>query len=218
MTAVLNIAIPALAILCVILALVFVIQALGLRGRVGRQAYGVGQVEMRRKVQIGFLRAIATFIVGALLLGIWGFMLTFVDMEPTVMATPLPTATIEALPEVVPTETAVAIPSTPSPSSPSASPTQEPTFTRPAATEPPLPTPTMTTTPSPPTVTVSSGVGVYLRAEPNTDGEQIEWVLDGTVLILLSGRVQGDEFEWQEVRSPTGNEGWVAVPFIQYNQ
>lgn len=215
MTAVFNFALPALAIICVLLALLFLAQALGLRQRIARQVYGVGQIEMRRNMQIGLLRAIAAFVVGALLLGVWGLLLTFASMEPAVMATPLPTPTDG----VVPTETAAAVTPTPPPTLPISA-TVEPTSTStsPVVTETPRPAPTMTPTPLPPTATVSSGVGVYLRAEPNTDGEQIEWLLDGTVLILLSGRVQGEDFEWQQVRSPSGNEGWVAAPFISYSE
>jgi hypothetical protein len=56
-----------------------------------------------------------------------------------------------------------------------------------------------------------------LRSLPSTEGEQLEWVLDGTTLLLLPGKQTADEFEWQQVRTPTGLEGWVAVDFIIYN-
>lgn len=218
MTAVLNIVLPVLASFCVVAALVFLVRAFNSRKRIPRQVYGVGQVEARRTMQIGFLRAIAAFVVGALLLGTWAGVLTFSPLEPPsedgqgVIPTQLQI--------IAPTETAVSATMTPTVTMTiSASPTTAPTATNtvPAATETPRPTPTATPTPAPATATVSSGVGVYLRAEPTTDGEQIEWVLEGTLLILLPGRVQADEFEWQQVRSPAGNEGWVAVPFIQYN-
>jgi hypothetical protein len=36
------------------------------------------------------------------------------------------------------------------------------------------------------------------------------------VLTVLAGREVVDGFEWQQVRTPAGNEGWVAVEFIVY--
>jgi hypothetical protein len=78
--------------------------------------------------------------------------------------------------------------------------------------------PTATATAAPQTATVSSGVGVWLRAAATTEAEQLEWILDGTVLTLLPGRQSAEGFEWQQVRTPAGNEGWVAVDFIVYDQ
>ena len=65
---------------------------------------------------------------------------------------------------------------------------------------------------------VNSGVGVWLRAIPSVDGEQLEWVLDGTVLILLDQVENTAEFSWQYVQTPAGNVGWVAASFIELNQ
>jgi hypothetical protein len=81
-----------------------------------------------------------------------------------------------------------------------------------------LPVATDTPTAEPVTATVISEAGVWLRAIPGTEGEQLEWVLEGTTLTLLPGLETADDLEWQQVRTPAGNEGWVAVPFIQYNQ
>jgi SH3-like domain-containing protein len=36
------------------------------------------------------------------------------------------------------------------------------------------------------------------------------------VLTLLPGRETVNGTEWQQVRAPSGNEGWVAVEFLNY--
>jgi SH3-like domain-containing protein len=65
---------------------------------------------------------------------------------------------------------------------------------------------------------VTSEVGVWLRGTPSTEGEQLEWVLGGTILTVLPGQQTADDFDWQQVRTPAGNEGWVAVDFIQIDE
>ena len=209
MTAVLiDILLPILALIGLVAAFYFVLRGLGQRRRVSRQTYSVGQVELRREVKKDFLYAIVVAVAGAILLGVWGILLAtgaaIPEIPPTSTATatkPVATATLsveettptpELLPTTVATNTAVPTPTATS-------------------------IPTLTPTPEPLTATVSSGVGVWLRAIPSPDGEQIEWVLDGTQVILLSGFETGEQFEWQQVRTPSGNEGWVAVPFIQYS-
>ncbi|MBX7253849.1 MAG: SH3 domain-containing protein, partial [Candidatus Promineofilum sp.] len=64
------------------------------------------------------------------------------------------------------------------------------------------------------TATVSSGVGVWLRGAPSTTGEQLEWLLDGTVVTLLPGQQTADDLLWQQVRTEAGVEGWVARDFL----
>ncbi len=213
MTAVLvNILLPLLALFSLVAAFVYLVQALRQRRRVERQVYGVGQVEMRRAMKIGFIRAIVVAVVGAILLVAWSLLLSLGNLEPAVSAedTPVPSPTVTELVTTPPS-------ATPTAPSPSPSPTVELlTTTDPTETAVPSATPTITATPTPPTATVSSGVGVWLRATPSTGGAQIEWVLDGTVVILLPGEETGEEFTWQQVRTPAGNEGWVAVPFLVY--
>ncbi len=219
MTAVLvYIILPLLALISLIAALSFLLKALGKRRRVDNQVYGVGQVEMRRAMKIGFLRAIVVAVVGAILLVVWSILLSVTNVEfsmpalggNTPVPSPLPAETVTIPP---------ALSATPTKMVPSPSPTKEmlltmtPTITETAV---PSPTPSITPSPAPPTATVSSGVGVWLRATPSTDGEQLEWVLDGTQVILLPGKETGEEFTWQQVRTPTGNEGWVADSFLVY--
>ncbi|MCA9933176.1 MAG: SH3 domain-containing protein [Ardenticatenaceae bacterium] len=209
MTAVIiDILLPAIALISLAVAFYFVLRAFGQRRRITRQTYGVGQVETRRAVKKDFLYAITVASVGALLLGAWGILLSTGAAEPAITNTPTPAVTKPAA--VTATATQPVQETTPTVES---TPTIKATETFPAPTA----TPTLTPTPEPLTATVSSGVGVWLRAVPNSEGEQLEWVLDGTQVILLPGYETGEQFEWQQVRTPSGNEGWVAVPFIQYS-
>ncbi|MCA9970781.1 MAG: SH3 domain-containing protein [Anaerolineales bacterium] len=215
MTVVLNLLLPVLAGVCLLTAGLFLLRAWRSRRRVGRQVYGVGQVETRRVMQIRLLKAIGMFVLAAVLMGAWGILLAIGDAEPVVTATP--TVSTRAVASATPTGEAATATATLAPTL-QATLTQAPAVPTVAASPTVSPTPSVTPAPRPPTATVSSEVGVYLRAEPNTDAAELEWVLDGTVLVLLPGRVQGEAFEWQQVRTPAGNEGWVAVPFILFNE
>ena len=171
-------------------------------------------------MQVNLIRSLAALVVGLILLGVWSLTLSAAQAAPAPTAVPSPTAkpdspttTVQAT--AVPstdgdeaTATPIVIPATLTPS-PTA-------VTIPTATD--LPEPTVTPAPKVPTATVTSGVGVWLRAAPNADSEQLEWVLEGATLILLPGLEQGPEFDWQQVRTLDGNEGWVAVPFITYSE
>ena len=72
--------------------------------------------------------------------------------------------------------------------------------------------------PTPQTATVSSGVGVWLRGAPSTTGEQLEWLLDGTLVTLLPGQQTADDLLWQQVRTEAGVEGWVARDFLAISE
>lgn len=224
MTAVVNFVIPFLAVSAFIVAVYFAIRAFRYKGQSVKATYNVGQVEARRAMQVDVIRASAAFLVGLIMLGVMGWLNPFradasnepgtsVEAEPspvvtltpaTAVPSPLPTKAADELPIIEPiaTATAVPLPPTPTPLLP------------PTDTAVPLPT----DTPQPATATVQSGVGVWLRSVPSTDGEQVEWLLDGAILELLPGLESDGELDWQQVKAPSGNEGWVAVPFIVYNE
>jgi hypothetical protein len=211
-TAVLNVLLPIVAGVCLLLAILLVGRALHARARIPHLAYGVGRQEARQAMQINIIRSIGMFIVGLILLAVWAL-----TSQPG-SATPAPTLTPAAL-----EAEATATTSPPATITPTATPTlalptsaSEPEVAPPTATFTPMPTATPTA--PPPTARVTSGVGVWLRVAPSAQAEQLERIDDGVLLILLPGRTTADEFEWQEVRAPSGNEGWVAVPFITYNQ
>jgi hypothetical protein len=207
-----NVVLPVLAAVTILAALFFIGRAFVQRAQRARQPYGVGQQETRWAMQVDFIRGFAAAVVGLLLLlvsGLGG------RIEPAVSQPPVePTPVVETEPgtdtemTATPTPTVTAVPATSTPTATPDEPTATPTITA---------TPTETPQPEPETAVVQSGVGVWLRSAPSPDSEQLEWLLDGTVLTLLPGYQVGEEFEWQEVRAPSGQEGWVAVEFIVYD-
>ena len=209
MTAVLNIVFAGIAGVAILAALYFGGRAVMRRGQSTESAYNVGRLEARRSVQIDLIRALASIVLALIFLGAFGLTprpveLLFSPTEPAVLeaspeapdATPLPTD----LPDpIVPTLTA--------PPVETAVPTNPPT-------DEPSPAPTNTPEPASNTAIVSSGVGVWLRGTPSTTGEQLEWLLDGTVLTVLDGQETADALLWRQVRTETGLTGWVAADFI----
>lgn len=203
MTVVLNIALLSLAVLSVLAALYFVMKGMGARSSINRQAYSVGQVEARRSSLVHWVRAAFFLLVGLIFLGIFAVRPLLSGRVATAEPTPPPTLPAQATPTApsAPVVQPTIAPAQPSPTSPPVSPT-------PQATAAP------TGTPAPQTATVSSGVGVWLRGAPSTSGEQLEWLLDGTVVTLLAGQQTADDLLWQQVQTQTGVEGWVARDFL----
>jgi hypothetical protein len=205
-TAVLNVVLLSLAGLSFLGAASFVLKALGARSSVNRQAYSVGQVEAKRASQVNWIRALFLFLAGLIFLGIFA-------VRPLIMgraATPEPTP---AIPVVDPNPTLPSATLPPMPATPTT-----PLSTSPPATPPAEPTTAPTPTTAITTATVSSGVGVWLRGSPSTSGQQLEWLLDGTVVTLLSGQETADGLLWQQVVMETGVEGWVARDFLAINE
>ncbi len=106
---------------------------------------------------------------------------------------------------------------TPSPTSPpptiGPSPTPTPLLPTATSTEAPSPTPPPQTA----TVTGAGTLGLRLRDAPN--GNLIDYLSDGTVLIVLpTPPVHTDDgIEWRNVIDPQGREGWVAVQYLTIN-
>ena len=213
MTAVLNIVFAGIAGLAILAALYYGGRAIMRRGRSTTAAYNVGRQEARRNVQVDLIRALASIIIALIFLGAFG--LTPRQVEPLI--SPTETAEPELLEEAtdVPTQPPVLVP-TQSPTPGLATPqVVENSPTDPApSTVVPTDAPTNTPQPTANTAVVSSGVGVWLRSTPSTTGEQLEWLLDGTLLTLLEGQQTADELLWQQVQTQAGVTGWVAADFI----
>lgn len=212
MTAVFNYIILAFMVISIVAALYFVGRGLRARSLSTKETYGVGQVEAARSMKIDIARGIAFVFLGLILLGVYG--LSSRPTEAIGEPTPLPPTTVLDTSTDVP-DTAVpsltATPFIPTPVSATIAPTEMPTIEpSPEPTEEPA-------TAAPVTAVVTSEVGVWLRGTPSTTGEQLEWVLNGTILTVLPGQQTADDFQWQQVRAPGGREGWVAVDFIQIN-
>jgi hypothetical protein len=165
-------------------------------------------------MQADLLRTAVSLIVGLMLIGV--FLARPADSElATAVETPTPT----------PDLTQEGPDDPPSQPLPINTPTATPTVTLEAAVvetpTPPLtptatPEPTETPTPQPRQAVVDSPNGLWLRAEPGAEGEQIENLTHLSVLTVLDGFVEVDEIEWQEVLAPSGNQGWVAADFLAY--
>jgi hypothetical protein len=87
------------------------------------------------------------------------------------------------------------------------------------ATETPNPDlPTVTPTPElKNALVVGTGEsGVWLRPDPSTAGEPVERLQDNSFLrVLPTEAVEADGFEWINVRTIGGQEGWVAAIFVE---
>ncbi|MBX3060676.1 MAG: SH3 domain-containing protein [Anaerolineae bacterium] len=215
MTAVLNLLIPFLAALAALAGIYFMIRAFSSRSAETRATYNVARQHAHRDKQVELIRAVFSFIVALILLGVYGFTPRplIPAATPTPMPAPPPTA-VPPTPTTAPTQpTATLSPATPQATT---APTDAPTQT--ATAVPPTATPADIPTTAPLTATVNSGVGVWLRAEPNTTSEQLEWLLDGTILTVLPETAAAENLAWQQVQTAEGLVGWVAVPFITYNE
>jgi hypothetical protein len=209
---VLNIILLTLAGLSFLGAVVFAVRAFGARSGASRQAYQVGQVEARRSMQVNVLRAGMLFVLGLIFLGVYGILPGPAAAEPEALPVEpgLPAPGVATRAGTPQGEETVPLIATVPPSTPTvpATPT--------TADEPATPTtfPSPTPVPQPLTATVSSGVGVWLRSAPGTTTEQLEWLLDGTVVALLEGQQTVENLVWQQVRTEAGLEGWVARDYL----
>ena len=201
MIAVLNIVLLSLAGLSLLVALYFVLKALGARSNVHRQANNVGQVEAKRDSQVNWLRAAFALLFGLIFVGVFAVRPLISPSQTPAPAPTLPASDVDVAPTEASTQTPTLPPAELQPTSPPASPSPEATAA-----------PTATTAPV--TATVSSGVGVWLRGAPSTSGEQLEWLLDGTIVTLLGQQQTADDLEWQQVVTDSGVEGWVASDFL----
>lgn len=210
-TNVLGIALLVLAGLAFLAALVLLWRALSSRSSISKQSYDVGLVEAKRSTQAQLLAAGAAFVLGLIFLGAFAVVPrgdAAADTEPGIPVLPTPAVEIRPSPEVTREDAAPAVETAPP------SPTQPPITPTVGATATPEPT----ISAGPTTATVSSGVGVWLRSAPSTTSEQLEWLLDGTVVTLMDGQESADEFLWQQVQAESGTEGWVARDFLVVNE
>jgi hypothetical protein len=182
-----------------------------------KYAYNVGRQQARQAVQIDLIRALAAIVVALIFLGAFG--LTPRPVEPLISptepalleSTDSPTALSRRLPQPICLTCRSAPP-------PSKRPRQEPSplpTTAPGETDAPTAVP-----PNTPQPASRYGRGqqrrrcVAARCTPGTSGEQLEWLLDGTVLNLLDAQETADGLLWQQVQTETGLVGWVAADFI----
>lgn len=93
-------------------------------------------------------------------------------------------------------------------------PTAQPTFT-------PMPTPDVAVAPDTITpgfyavVVNTDNVGVTVRGGPSTSNAPLTVAAEGSVLLVLDGPEEANDFLWWQVRLDDGTEGWVAGNFIE---
>jgi hypothetical protein len=209
-------------ILIAVVFLIFAIRALSqaVAGKTYRAdiMYNVGRQQAAVAKRVAYMRGALFLLIALSLALIFAFLpsgsaptevvvestVPMTDSTPTSLsptAQPSPSATLTVAvtptPDDAPLPAPVALTAVPTA-------TNEPTVTI---------TPTVTATPFiTPTVRVNSPNGLYLREAP-AGVEEVELLSDGTVLTVLDGFEQVGELAWQRVRTPAGNEGWVAVSF-----
>lgn len=124
--------------------------------------------------------------------------------EPLAASLPTPTIIRLTAPPTVP----------PSPTVLAATPTPIPTFT---------PAPTRDLAAPPESITVgyyarvsgTGGAGLTLRGGPSTLTTSLQNVAEGTMMQVIGGPEELDDFIWWQVRLLSGQEGWVAGRFIE---
>lgn len=60
----------------------------------------------------------------------------------------------------------------------------------------------------------TGGGGLNLREQPTTYAKKVGSVRDGTVLPVLAGPREADDYVWWSVRAPDGTEGWAAGKWL----
>jgi len=63
-------------------------------------------------------------------------------------------------------------------------------------------------------VTNTGAGGLNLREEATTSANTVGRAQDGTVLTVLEGPQQADDYTWWKVRTPDGKEGWAAANWL----
>ena len=60
----------------------------------------------------------------------------------------------------------------------------------------------------------TQGAGLNLREEPSTTSAVAGKAREGTVLTVLEGPTEADDYVWWKVRAPDGVEGWGAADWL----
>lgn len=206
MNSIVNVGLIILGGVCLIGTVYFFLRGLFSHRHVPTKAYGVQQQEARHGMLVNFFRGGLFLTIAIISFAIAGFGLLRPVQMVDLTATPIPPtrAPVVASATAVPTTTPTISTPVVSPTSPINSPTPIPTET-----------PAPTDTPIVPSATVNSPNGLWLRESPGGT-QELELIPDGAVLILMEGLETVEDQGWQQVRTPAGNEGWVAVDFIEY--
>jgi hypothetical protein len=65
-------------------------------------------------------------------------------------------------------------------------------------------------------VVINTGdLGLFLRADHSTEAQVIETLPDGTRVEKVGEDFTGPDRVWRNVKVPSGQQGWVAVEYLQ---
>lgn len=206
MMPIISIVLVVVASVCLLGAIVFLIRGLTSRQSGFHGPYGVQQQEARQDMLVDYYRGGFLLLLAIVLFGIIG--LSLIRTGTPEESKPVPAEDLVS-PTIPPQTSTPSIP--PTVLTPMSSPTSPINSPTPDATD----TTTPNQTPAVPSAVVNSPNGLWLREAPGGT-QQLELITDGAVLILLPDRESADDTEWQLVRTPAGNDGWVAVDFIVY--
>jgi len=205
-TAVLNIILLIIAGLCMLGATYFMALGFHARSDASGSSYGVKRQEARQGSIVSFMRSLFLVSLSLIIFAVLGIgNLPEGKNAKNNENTDLPDSNISAT-RAIERPSGSSTPHTlgASPTSPVATLTATPTLT-------PIPT-------DPPVVIiafVNSPNGLWLREKPGGN-QQLELIANEAELIILEGTEMADDLEWKQVRTQTGQEGWVAVSFIVF--
>lgn len=214
MTGLLNTLFLIIAGLFLFGSVILLIRGLQARSSLTDRAYGVERQEVRHEMLVSFTRSAVLLFIALVVFAIYGLVPRDEEIEPvaTVTRASIINPTNEADGTLVPTPftpptraTELAAPAT------SATPGEQSTRVN-------EPTQSPTTTLQAKTAVVNSFNGLWLRSDPDPESDQLELIPNEAVLIVLHESEPTDQSEWQQVRSPSGLEGWVFIQFIVYQQ
>jgi len=209
-----NIILIIVATFFLLVSVFFVLRGLRARENLSGTAYGVARQESRHVMLVSFTRGAVLFLVALIIFAIYGLLPREENLQ--VEGTSIPEDT--ASPTITINDTRVP-PASPGPISSTETATLQSTdLPGLEDTRVPDPTPVPTSEIQSTTALVSSFNGLWLRSDPDPEGDEIELILDEAVLIILRETEPSNQTEWQFVRSPNGNEGWVFKQFIIYQQ
>lgn len=107
------------------------------------------------------------------------------------------------------------------PPSPTPAPTTQRNTPTPIPTLTPIPTPDVAVAPTEITVGYyarvvnTEGIGVTVRGGPSTDNVRVLVAPEETLMLVIAGPTENDDFVWWQVRLDDGTEGWVAGQFLE---
>lgn len=193
------------AVFFALVGVFFLLRALNSRMSVSDGSYGVARQEARQTTLVNVTRGIFFLFLALISFAAMGLVPSSQPEEPEVTLTPTAEQVAPVTAAATSTDASVTV--------------EAPTATITVLSRTPFPTdtPEPTSTPILPSALVNSLNGLWLREAPG-GVQEVELLPNGAVLILLAGLEIADEIEWQEVRTQSGNVGWVAVDFIEYQQ